>query len=121
MPAIAVDFDGVIHSYDRGWHDGSIYGDWLPGAPAGVRYLMSMYPVFILTSRNPKQVARWIEKTSRLQCVTRFPRRKRFWDRQDVLLVTDRKLPAFAYLDDRAVLFTDWNSILSDPPRPGRG
>lgn len=34
--------------------------------------------------------------------------------------MTDRKLPAFACLDDRAGLFTDRDSILSDPPRPGR-
>lgn len=121
VPAIAVDFDGVIHTYDKGWHDGTIYGDWMPGAAAGLRHLMSMYPVFIHTSRRPRQVAQWIHRTSRLRCVTRVPRGKPFWQRQDVLLVTNRKLPAFAYLDDRAIQFTDWETVLNHPPKPGRG
>jgi hypothetical protein len=120
MPAIAVDFDGVIHTYDQGWHDGTIYGGWLPGADTGIRHLMSLYPVFILTSRNPVQVARWIQETSRIPCVTDFSEKSRFWNRRGILLVTDRKLPAFAYLDDRAVRFTSWDTVLENPPEPGR-
>lgn len=117
-PAIAVDFDGVIHTYEKGWHDGTIYGDWMPGAARGLRYLMSMYPVFIHTSRRPRQVVHWIHRTSRLRCVTRLPMRHTFWNRQDVLLVTNKKLPAFAFLDDRGVTFTSWESVLNNPPRP---
>ncbi|WP_329368841.1 hypothetical protein OG896_24850 [Streptomyces sp. NBC_00669] len=37
-----------------------------------------------------------------------------FWDLRDQLLVTNRKLPARAYLDDRAVRFTDWHQALRD-------
>jgi hypothetical protein len=31
-----------------------------------------------------------------------------------VLLVTDRKLPAIAYVDDRAVRFHDWEQAMAD-------
>jgi hypothetical protein len=117
---IAVDFDGVIHSYERGWQDGTIYGDFLPGAMPALERLMDHDAVFIHTARNPRQVARWIERTSQyhIDCTTRLPRtwygrRKPFWNTRGLLLVTDRKLAAVAYLDDRAVRFQDWDQGLT--------
>lgn len=35
-------------------------------------------------------------------------------DFDGVLLVTNRKLPAIAYIDDRAVRFTDWDQALRE-------
>ena len=120
VQTIAVDFDGVLHSYDKGWEDGSIYGDWMPGAVAALSRLMQQYAVFIHTTRNPRQVARWIERQSDygIECTTRQPRtwwgrRKPFWNQQGVLLVTDRKLAAVAYIDDRAVRFVNWPDALT--------
>ena len=115
VQTVAVDFDGVLHSYERGWHDGTIYGDWKSGAVAALSQLMQQHAVFIHTTRNARQVARWIEPTSgyAFECTTRLPRtwygrRKPFWNTQGLLLVTDRKMPAIAYVDDRAVRFEDW-------------
>lgn len=120
VQTIAVDFDGVLHSYDKGWADGAIYGDWLPGAVTALSQLMQQRAVFIHTTRNPRQVARWIERQSGygIECTTRLPRtcwgrRKPFWNQQGVLLVTDRKLAAVAYIDDRAVRFVNWPDALT--------
>ena len=117
---VAVDFDGVLHSYDRGWQDGSIYGDWVPDADIALTQLMQRYAVFVHTTRNPKQVARWIERQSGygIECTTWLPRtwygrRKPFWNTQGLLLVTDRKLAAVAYIDDRAVRFANWRDALT--------
>jgi hypothetical protein len=38
-----------------------------------------------------------------------------FWNPRGQLLVTNRKLAAVAYLDDRAVRFTDWDQALAEP------
>lgn len=111
----AIDFDGVIHSYERGWADGTIYGEPLKNAFYSLDRLMQKGPVFVFTTRNPRQVARWIERTSQytIDCTTRVPRtwygrRKPFWNNRHLLLVTNWKLAATAYLDDRAVRFQDW-------------
>jgi hypothetical protein len=120
---IAVDFDGVIHKYSRGWADGTIYDDFVDGAMVSLMRLMDRDAVFIHTSRNPNQVARWIEKSSNysIECTTRLPRawygrRKKFWNTKGLLLVTDRKFPATVYIDDRALRFTSWTNILNQIP-----
>lgn len=114
VQTVAVDFDGVLHTYDKGWHDGTIYGDWKPGSVTALSQLMQQYAVFIHTTRDAKQVARWIEQQSgyAFECTTRVPR-SGFWNEQGALLVTDRKLAAIAYIDDRAVRFTNWPDALT--------
>ncbi|MFJ8054928.1 hypothetical protein [Streptomyces sp. NPDC096142] len=134
---IAVDFDGVIHAYSRGWGDGSIYDPPMPGALDGLRALLDQDTVFIFTAREPEQVAEWliahgfeavIDQESCERCHGQFtnevpcPACKgsglvTFWNQRGVLLVTNRKLPANAYLDDRAVRFVDWDQALADLAR----
>lgn len=116
VQTVAVDFDGVLHTYERGWADGTIYGNWMPGAVTALSQLMKQYAVFIHTTRNPRQVARWIEQKSGygFECVTWLPPWRQFWNVQGALLVTGRKLPAIAYVDDQAVRFTSWDRALRD-------
>ena len=138
--AIAVDFDGVIHTYDKGWQNGNIYGGLMPGAVAGLRVLMQKYAVFIHTSRSPRSVAGWLASPARGGFVTSLDERcdaclghgtraadddvgdvicdvcagtgeLRFWSQKGVLLVTNKKYPAIAYIDDRAVRFTSWSDV----------
>lgn len=116
IKTIAVDFDGVIHTYERGWADGSIYGDFMPGAMVGLMTLMDQAAVFVHTTRSAKQVARWIERQSghNIECTTWLAPWRKFWNTKGLLLVTNRKLPAVAYLDDRAVRFVDWDQAMAD-------
>jgi hypothetical protein len=119
MPTVAVDFDGVIHAYSKGWQDGTIYDGPVPGAFDALRRLMDDHAVFVHTTRNASQVARWIEDRTGhgIECVTRvspLPWRRTFWNERGLLLVTNRKLPAIAYIDDRAIPFTDWTQALKD-------
>jgi hypothetical protein len=131
---ISVDFDGVLHRYGRGWADGTIYDPPMPGALAGLRTLLDLDAVFILTSREPEQVMPWLQghgfdvtidercaaclRSADSACRTcRGSRLLPFWTLRDQLLVTNRKLPARLYLDDRAVRFTDWDQALADIAR----
>lgn len=107
MKTIAIDFDGVIHAYRRGWHDGSIYDNPIDGAFDAIRKFQKQgMAVFIHTTRSPETVADWLgERAPDFDIVYNIDPFPVFWDRTDQILVTDRKLPAAAYIDDRAVRF----------------
>ena len=111
MSTIAVDFDGVIHGYSKGWADGSIYDPPVDGALDALRTLMADHPVFIFTTRDVGQVARWLIERG---FSTRTGHEGAFWNDLGVLLVTNRKLAAVAYIDDRAVRFESWPQALRD-------
>jgi hypothetical protein len=126
---LAIDFDGVIHAYSKGWQDGTIYDPPIPGALNGLRTLMDQHAVFIHTSREPEQVMPWLEGygfdvTIDERCGTcpngvpaicadcKGSGLLTFWNHRGQLLVTNRKLPAVAYLDDRAIRFESWSQAL---------
>ena len=81
---ICVDFDGVLNEYD-GYDEGDL-GEPLTGSHDFIRELRKKYKVVILTSRPKEQVIDWLTHNG-------FPSMK----------VTNRKVPAVAYIDDRAI------------------
>ena len=114
MRTVAVDFDGVVHAYSRGWRNGTIYDDPVPGAFDALRQLMaSGYAVFIHTTRDPLSVANWLRDHGDFRCCL-DDRSSEFWATPDMLLVTDRKYPAVAYIDDRAIRFESWPQALAE-------
>jgi hypothetical protein len=123
MPrTVAVDFDGVIHRYSRGWHDGTIYDEPMPGALDALRTLMNDYAVVIHTTRDARQVGPWLQERGFIVTLDRaLPYELVFWDRMGELLVADRKLPAVAYIDDRGIRFESWNQALADLQRHTAG
>jgi hypothetical protein len=118
VATIAVDFDGVIHAYSKGWHDGTIYDEPVPGAVVALTKLMDDYAVYVHTTRNAVEVAAWLVKWTGLDVrVDYILDGPTFWSEQDKLLVSNRKLPAVAYIDDRAIHFTDWTEALAEVRR----
>lgn len=145
MPTVAVDFDGVIHLFTRGWFDGTIYDPPVPYALDSLAQLQADYAVFVHTSRQPVEVADWLVRQGegRIECVTEHERprtettwklaqwpeggkfhvigdntsirkQRTFWDDRTKIFVTNRKLPAVAYIDDRGIRFTNWKQALAD-------
>ncbi len=111
--SIAVDFDGVIHAYSRGWHTKNIYDPPMPGAHQALKALTAAYGVFIFSARSAEDILPW--------CREHFPDLRfqligpkvTYWARKGVIGITNRKLPALMYIDDRAVRFTNWTDMVN--------
>lgn len=111
---VAVDFDGVIHSYDKGWQDGTIYGVPLPGSLEALDALLGKYAVFVHTTRDPYQVEDWLAGHGVNCVIDNGDGEPEFWNGRGVVLVTRRKYPAVAYIDDRGIRFENWPQALAD-------
>ena len=103
-PTLSIDFDGVIHKYSKGWQDGEIYDDPIEGAfEKLLRLYLDGFKIVISTARTELEPVRaWWNKWYR----TKFPNSEMF-----PIEITNTKPIAVAYIDDRAVKFTDWNAV----------
>lgn len=101
--AICFDFDGVIHKYSKGWLDGSIYDEYNPKVLDFIIILQKIeIPVFICSTRKPEQIKEWFDKSGLNFKTTVIDDDIEFWNDCDVVGITNRKLPAQLYVDDRA-------------------
>lgn len=104
MPTLAIDFDGVIHAYSKGWQDGRIYDDPVAGAIEAMAKLQERgYHLIIYTTRAESQT----DKAAIYQWL-----KAQGFKNVDDIKITDRKPPAIAYIDDRAVRFTNWPDMV---------
>lgn len=105
--AIAFDFDGVIHDLNDGWQDGKIYGKINQQVIEAIYELNKMkIPVFICSTRAPSQIVDWWnDQDFRLKAKV-IDKDTFFFNDTDYIGVTQRKLPAQLYIDDRAYKYT---------------
>lgn len=108
---IAIDFDGVIHSFELGYHDGTIYGTPLPGAIESIKQLHKNYKLVIYTAKakpdrplingktGTELVWEWLEKYN----IKKF-----------ISEVTSEKPRAICYIDDKAIRFVNWNQTMKE-------
>ena len=106
---LAIDFDGVIHNADKGWFDGTCYGEPLPGAIDAIKRLSEDYTIIIFTAKartdrplvNGKTgvmlVLEWLEKYEIAQYVSS---------------ITAEKPRADLYIDDNGYRFENWVDTL---------
>ena len=48
---VAVDFDGVIHNNNLGYHDGTCYGEMIKGTFESLEFLSKYFKVIIFTAK----------------------------------------------------------------------
>ena len=102
---IAIDFDGVIHNFDKGFHDGTCYGKPLDGSLEAIEYLSKKFNIIIFTAKakpsrplvngktGTELVTEWLKEHNVLQYVKE---------------VTAEKPRAFLYIDDKGYRFENW-------------
>ena len=106
---LAIDFDGVIHNFDKGYHDGTCYGDPIEGSLEAIKNLSKEYSIIIFTAKakpsrplvngktGTQLVQEWLEKHNVMQYVSE---------------VTSEKPRSQIYIDDKGYHFQNWKDTL---------
>jgi hypothetical protein len=118
---IAIDFDGVIHKFES---YGNILGYPIDGAFDCIRTLIQRHPIYILCARA------WHSTSSPLGGLNYMPHWFEMhqlgiptfvdteyaqpWEDKTRILITNRKLPATVYIDDRGLHFQDWPQTMRE-------
>lgn len=111
-PILALDFDGCIHRYSKGWQDGSIYDDVVPGFFEWAAEAAQVFTLVIVSSRSATPEGRaaireWLTSQASLAGPAGCA------DLAAEIVIQAEKPPAFLTIDDRCVRFYgDW---LLDP------
>lgn len=108
---IAIDFDNVIHANSKGFYDGTIYDEPVAGAKEALQQLSIKYDIIIFTAKA-KPDRPFINGKTGVELI---------WDwleRYDMLAyikqVTSEKPRAVAYIDDKAITFTNWGNCIGE-------
>lgn len=98
---IAIDFDGVIHKYSKGFKGlDNAYDEPMEGTKEALIELKSRgYTLKILSSRPKDVIVPWLKKYELDSYI------------EDV---SNHKFPATVYVDDRGYQFNDWDATLID-------
>jgi len=112
-PIICIDFDGVIHSYEKGWQDGDIYGVATPGFFEWAAQAQAHFKLVVYSSRSktPEGIAAMKEAIDRWYMDSLAAGENPLLDFSQ-LEFSDAKPPAFLTIDDRAICFLgDWKVL----------
>ncbi len=101
---IAIDLDGVVHKYSRGFHDGTLYDPPMEGVQESLELLSRKYRLILFTARiyvqgaeAKVQVEEWLKKYDLLKYFAK---------------ITGEKEPCLKYIDDKALAFVNWTNAI---------
>ncbi len=112
-PTLCIDFDGVIHSYERGWQDGVIYGTVTPGFCDWAEEAKTKFKLVIYSSRSksvPALVAMFDWLVSEIFLWAETKTEGSTLNAHDFEFAS-QKPAAWLTIDDRAICFRgDWSA-----------
>ena len=108
---LGVDFDRVIHKCSKGFYDGTVYDDPIEGTEEALKKLSEKYTLICYTAKAKPDRGLVNGKTG-TELVWDWLKKHKF-DKY-ISKVTAEKPRAVAYIDDKAVRFTDWDSCIND-------
>lgn len=109
---IAIDFDGVIHGYSKGWDDGTIYDPPVPGTKEALEALKADGHYLMIFTTRTNKVFRKKDDPDQKPLIEAWMKEH---DLPFDKIWTFGKPMADIYLDDRAVSFRGkWNEALDD-------
>ncbi len=117
LPIICVDFDGVIHSYEKGWQGGGIYGEVVPGFFEWVERVRHHVKLVIYSSRSKTEegtaaMAAWLHG-KRTAWMEGHPERR---STELLYEFAHEKPAAWLTIDDRAICFQgNWSATELQP------
>lgn len=108
---IAIDFDGVIHSFEFGFHDGTIYGTPIPGSIESLEKISKKYRIVLYTAKAKKDRPLINDKTG-TELVWEWL--KKYDIDKYIDEITAEKPRAICYIDDKAISFVNWDQTMKD-------
>jgi len=108
---IGVDFDGVIHRNSKGFYDGTVYDDPIEGSLDAIKKLSEKYTIVVFSAKARKDRMLINEKTG-VQLIEEWLEKYGFM--KYVKEVTSEKPRAVAYIDDKAIKFSDWEQAMRE-------
>lgn len=104
-PILCIDFDGVIHSYEKGWQDGKIYGHVTDGFFQWAEEASKFFKLVIYSSRSGETSKRFdMDNWMKKQQGEKYKHLE--------FEYASEKPPAFLTIDDRCIRFDgDWSTL----------
>ena len=106
---VGIDFDGVIHNHNKGFHDGTIYGNPIEGVHQAMKLLSKKYNIVIYTAKA-KPDRPLVNGETGTELVWRWLKEQKL--DQYVKEVTSEKPRAVFYIDDLTIKFDSWEDAL---------
>jgi len=111
---IGIDFDGVIHRNSKGFYDGTVYDEPIPGAREALEAISKKYTIIVYSAKA---------RTDRM-LINGKTGKELIWDwlkehNMDSYVedVTAEKPRAVCYIDDKAVYFQNWKNTFNELER----